>query len=73
MTHPEMAAIKELLSALSRPRPTDNEEDRQPTVVPVRTAIRLGPILARLRQSDNYEGLCRMTCCRPLISPSHVQ
>lgn len=51
-----MTAIKELLSALSRPRPTDNEEDRQPVKIPARNSIRAGPILARLRQSDNYEG-----------------
>lgn len=56
MTHPDMLAIKELLSALSRPRPTDIEEDHQQAVVPARHTIRLGPILARLRQSDNYEG-----------------
>lgn len=56
MTHPDMTVIKELLSALSRPRPSDIEEDHQQAVVPARHTIRLGPILARLRQSDNCEG-----------------
>ena len=64
-----MTAIKELLSALSRPRPTDIEEDHQQAVVPARHTIRLGPILARLRQSDNCEGnfnhcvLIIVECC----------
>ncbi|XP_045031439.1 integrator complex subunit 1 [Daphnia magna] len=76
VTHPEMTAIKDLLSALSRPRPTDNEEDRQPAIVPTRPSIRLGPILARLRQSDNYEevvavlqdleNVCGRVVCAPL-------
>lgn len=56
MVHPEMVAIKELLSALSRPRPNDNEEQSQSTWIPYRPTIRLGPILTRLRQSDSYEG-----------------
>lgn len=51
-----MAAIKELVSALSRPRPNDSEEYNQPAWVPFRPTIRLGPILTRLRQSDNHDG-----------------
>ena len=59
-THPDMAAIKELLSALSRPRPADSEEDGHPVASAPSSSrnasIRAGPILARLRQSDHYEG-----------------
>ncbi len=60
-----MTAITELLSALSRPRPADSEGENHHYLPPgsstvmvpvVRYSIRLGPILARLRQSDNYEG-----------------
>ena len=81
LTHPEMTAITELLSALSRPRPTDSEEEHRTTVgssaLPGRSvAFRLGPILARLRQSDNYEevvqvlqdleNVCSRAACAPL-------
>lgn len=57
MVHPEMVVIKELRSTLSLPRPADSEGDKM-SVTPVtsRTGIRLGPILSRLRQSDNHEG-----------------
>lgn len=73
LTHPDMTAIVELLSALSRPRPAaDKDEDPHQRnnsgrpigssapapPVAIRSALRLSPILARLRQSDNCEGLC---------------
>ena len=53
-----MQAIKELRSALSLPRPADYEGEGHSALTPLanRDGIRLGPILARLRQSDNHEG-----------------
>jgi len=56
-SRPEIMTTKELLASLSLPRSQDKEEESQRAVVQTpRNAIRLGPILARLRQSDNYEG-----------------
>ena len=57
MAHPEIVAIKELLSALSLPRHADGEVDPDNLIATPRNSIRLAPILSRLRQSDNYEGI----------------
>ena len=55
--YPEMVALRELRSALSLPRPADNEvENTDLESVGDRGGIQLGPILSRLRLSDNHEG-----------------
>jgi len=77
LSRPEIMATKELLASLSLPRPKDNEEESRSNVsLTPRNSIRLGPILSRLRQSDNYEevvqvlqdldNVCSRVICAPL-------